>query len=591
MTMEMLPEPFQRLFFDAVMWEPIDNMQDAAHAFNDDKVSNPGKRRPATWWQRMYAVIICTFVASTGLFHGYDNGVVNGVFTMSSFREMMGWPDQESASVAFWEGLTVNGFNIGAAIAAVLAGHLLVDKHGRRPALLVGSLLFALGGGVQGSAQNKSMLILGRVIAGVGVGITSSAGPAFISEVAPEKIRGMLVGIYQNNVCLAIVAAAVLNYGVHDSGFGWRLSLGLQVAMGLLVVLGLFFVCETPRFLESAGRSSDALKVLTRLRAGDREAAQHELKEVQKELETERDAGDATWSEVFTTPFFRHVVIIGCAIQFFQIMTGINAIVSFSGTLFKALGLRGITFSVIPFVAFAAGNAVGSFALVDRVGRRPLLLWGMVSMCAAMLFGGAVALLVQDPSSGHIDKFAGFTIVSMIVLYMFSFGISWGFGAWLYISEIMPLRVRGKAVGLCTAMNWGPANVLSAFLTPQMISSPLGPGGTLIFFGCVCLAVIPFVATCVPETKGKTLEEIVAQFCKPATQPKSPSIRTHLSPNPSRSPEQAEPAQEIVPLFRFSGWRGFRTFARGNLRGGLGCACLQPSAETDSTEVSSSEGY
>ena len=459
-------------------------------------------------WKRAYAATTCAFVASTGFFHGYDNGVVNDVFTMSSFRGMMGWPEEDDATVAFWEGLTVNGFNIAAAIAAVLAGHLLVDKHGRRPALFIGSLLFALGGGLQTSAQNAAMLISGRVIAGVGVGITSSAGPAFISEVAPEKIRGMLVGIYQNNVCLAIVAAAVLNYGVHDTGFGWRLSLGLQVAMGLLVVLGLFFVCETPRFLESAGRSSDALQVLTRLRAGDREAAQHELKEVQMELETERDAGDATWSEVFTVPFYRNVVIIGCAIQFFQIMTGINAIVSFSGTLFKALGLQGISFSIIPFVAFTAGNALGSFVLVDRAGRRPLLLFGMMAMCATMLVGGVVAVLAQDADTGHIGEAAGFTIVSMIVLYMFSFGISWGFGAWLYISEIMPLRVRGKAVGLCTAMNWGPANVLSAFLTPQMISSPLGPGGTLIFFGCVCLAVIPFVATCVPETKGKTLEEL-----------------------------------------------------------------------------------
>ena len=126
----------------------------------------------------------------------------------------------------------MNGFNVGAAVAAVLAGHLLVDRHGRHPALLMGSLLFALGGGVQGSAQNRAMLIVGRVVAGIGVGITSSAGPAFISEVAPEKIRGMLVGIYQNNVCLAIVAAAVLNYAVHDTVLGWRLSLGLQVATG-----------------------------------------------------------------------------------------------------------------------------------------------------------------------------------------------------------------------------------------------------------------------------------------------------------------------------------------------------------------------
>ena len=300
--------------------------------------------------------------------------------------------------------------------------------------------------------------------------------------------------------------------------------------MGLLVVLGLYFVCETPRFLESAGRSDAALRVLTRLRAGDQDAAAHELKEVRAEIDTEKAAGDATWSEVFTVPFFRNVVIIGCAVQFFQIMTGINAIVSFSGTLFQALGLHGITFSIIPFVAFTIGNAVGSCLLVDRVGRRPLLLYGMVAMCVTMLVGGGVAVLAQDPD-GQIGTAAGYTIVSMIVAYMFSFGISWGFGAWLYISEIMPLRVRGKAVGLCTAMNWGPANVMSAFLTPQMIASPLGPGGTLIFFGCVCLAVIPFVLTCVPETKGKTLEEPL-QLPAPSTQT---SWRSYHKPAPTTS--------------------------------------------------------
>eukprot|EP00913_Durusdinium_trenchii_P007520 g7067.t1 len=313
------------------------------------------------------------------------------------------------------------------------------------------------------------MLILGRVVAGVGVGITSSAGPAFISEVAPHRIRGMLVGIYQNNVCLAIVLAALLNYFVHDLGYGWRISLGLQVLMGAAVLLGLFFV--------------------------------------QREIAEEKQTGEAAWSEIFTTPFFRNVVLIGCLVQFFQIMTGINAMVSFSGTLFKALGISGIGPSLIPFVSFTIGNAVGSFMLVDRVGRRVLLLFGMITMCLTMLVGGSIALLAHDPVSDTINETAGVVIVTMIVIYMFAFGISWGFGAWLYISEIMPLRVRGKAVGLCTAMNWGPANVLSAFLTPQMISSSMGPGGTLLFFGCVCLIVIPFTATCLPETKGKTLED------------------------------------------------------------------------------------
>lgn len=151
--------------------------------------------------------------------------------------------------------------------------------------------------------------------------------------------------------------------------------------------------------------------------------------------------------------------------------------VSFSGTLFKALGIAGIGPALVPFIAFTVGNMLGSFLLVDRVGRRVLLLFGMIVMCITMLLGGSIALLAHDPATDSIEPTAGVVIVAMIVIYMFAFGISWGFGAWLYISEVMPLRVRGKAVGLCTAVNWGPANVLSAFITPQMISSPMGPGG------------------------------------------------------------------------------------------------------------------
>lgn len=362
------------------------------------------------------------------------------------------------------------------------------------------------------------MLIFGRLIAGVGVGITSAAGPAFISEVSPSQIRGMLVGVYQNNV--------------PAGGFGLPGLRGFDLRLRDTTLLGI-------------------QGTLQRGFGGNRDAAKQELTEVQDELAEEQQTGEAAWSEIFTTPFFRNVVLIGCLVQFFQITTGINAVVSFSGTLFKALGISGIGPSLVPFIAFTVGNGVGSFFLVDRMGRRVLLLYGMITMCITMLVGGAIALLAHDPTTGEIQSAAGVVIVAMIVTYMFAFGISWGFGAWLYISEIMPLRVRGKAVGLCTAVNWGPANVLSAFMTPQMVSSPMGPGGTLLFFGCVCLIVIPFAATCLPETKGKSLEE-------------------------------------VVPLFRFSGWSGFRHFVKGNLKGGLGFTG-ELSVDTCSTETGSYE--
>lgn len=475
---------------------------------------------------------------------------------MPSFRQMMGWPAKDDADAAFQQGLTVNSFNFGAAISAVLCGHLVVDRYGRRPALIAGSLLFAIGGSVQAAAGGPATLILGRLVAGVGVGITSSAGPAYISEVAPASIRGAMVGVYQSNICLAIVGASLLNYFDHDLAVGWRISLAVQIFLGMVTAVGLLFVSDTPRFLESTGRSEEALRVLSALRGGSEAAAREELADVRAELEEEKEAGSATWVEIFTNPHFRNVVLLGCLVQFFQIITGINAVVSFSGGLFNTLGVSGLFSTVAPGIFFFLGNAIGGFGLVDRLGRRSLLIGGMACMALCMLVGGFVALAAEthEGSDGeqHLSQGAGSVVIAMVIGYQFSFGISWGFGAWLYISEIMPLRVRGKAVGLCTGVNWGPANVASAFITPMMIAGPLGPGGMLLFFGIMSTLVVPFALLCMPETKGCTLEQ-------------------------------------ITPMFRFRDSAEFRAFVRGNLQSGSGMGVAIAAGTTDAKGAQASE--
>eukprot|EP01052_Picozoa_sp_SAG31_P039399 SAG31_NODE_5458_length_2526_cov_1.195715_2_plen_555_part_00 len=503
-------------------------------------------------------LVICVFVACTGFFHGYDNGVVNGVFEMPAFRAHMGWPpttmdcetmkctveidgvktqletgdlnpNSQTAIVAFHEGMTVNGFNAAAALSALMFGSFLVDKKGRRPALILGSGLFAFGGLVQAASPNAGTLIAGRMIAGVGVGMTSSAGTAYIAEVSPAASRGAMIGGYQNNICIAIVVAAALNYAVKDTEYGWRLTLGLQLVMGLVVTIGLCFVPETPRFLAKIGKLEEAREVMDQLR-GDEVVAQAELDGVIADIELEKAAGEATWKEILRdNGTFRNVVLLGCVVQFAQIITGINALVSFSGTMFRQLGVSGLNAAISPFVAFLAGNMIGSFVFVDKTGRRPILMWGMVGMAASLLAAGMSSSLLQVGSSA-----AGSIGIFCVVAYMFAFGASWGYGAWLYIPEIMPLRVRGKAVGLCTFVNWGPANNLSATLTPWMLREDVfGAGGTLLFFGFVCVVFIPFAVLCLPETKGQSLEN-------------------------------------IMPMFEFRGVAGFKQFVRGNLQRGNG---------------------
>jgi len=404
-------------------------------------------------------------------------------------------------------------------------------------------LLFAAGGVLQSAAVSGWMLILGRLVAGVGVGITSCAGPAYIAEVAPASIRGAMVGLYQSNICLAIVGASVLNYFDHDLASGWRWSLAVQVILGVATGRLSVFVKDTPRFLESVGRSGEALKVLSSLRNGDEGSAARELAMVRAELEEERRVGSATWSELLFDPYFRNLVALGCFFQFFQIITGINAVVSFGGTLFSTLGIHGLASALLPSVAFVVGNSIGSFILVDRVGRRTLLIFGMVGMAVAMLVGGSVVLATRQLDASGAERLpaaAGYVVIATIFAYMFSFGVSWGFGAWLYVSEIMPLRVRGKAVGLCTGVNWG-TNVITAFVAPALIAGPAGPGGMLMFFGVMSAVVVPFTVFCTPETRAKTLEE-------------------------------------ITPMFRFATCHDFVQFVRGNLRTGEGMGAIASKA-------------
>eukprot|EP00931_Biecheleriopsis_adriatica_P082884 TRINITY_DN5637_c0_g1_i1.p1 TRINITY_DN5637_c0_g1~~TRINITY_DN5637_c0_g1_i1.p1 ORF type:complete len:548 (+),score=101.95 TRINITY_DN5637_c0_g1_i1:55-1644(+) len=499
-----------------------------------------------------YVVFVCGFVASTGLFHGYDNGIVSDVMVMPSFRTMMGWPAEDDSQIALLKSLTVNGFNLGAFISAIASGHLLVDRYGRRPGLIIGSLLFAVGGLVQAASVAVWMLILGRFIAGIGVGMTCVAGPSYISEIAPAKIRGAMVGIYQSNVCLAIVFSPLINAAVFDVANGWRWSLGIQVIMGAAGAIGMTFMSETPRFLESSGRSEAAFKVLSSLRGGNGQVAEAEMEQVRADISEEKQAGSASWLELFTTPLYRNVVLIGCSLQFLQIFTGINALVSFGGTLYHSLGISPLVGGLTGNLLFFIGNAVGAFKLADWVGRRPLMVWGMVFMAVSLLISGITTLVAPRHTSPdgeeHIASAAGYVIVAMVASFMLSFGLSWGFGAWLYIAEIMPLRVRGKAFGLAAAANWGPANFFTAFAMPMMIAS-WGPGVALLFFGIVSSLTVPYAMTCIAETKGRTLEE-------------------------------------LAPLFDFKDCRGFARYVRGNLKGGYGCEDEQAHASKTSKMTS-----
>ena len=435
-------------------------------------------------------VYLATAISALGgMLFGYDVGVISGaiLFIKKEFSLSPGL-----------EEIVVSSVLLGSLLGAV-AGGVLADRLGRRRLLIVTAIVFGLGAIGAALAPGTSWLITARIVAGAAIGVASFVAPLYISEIAPVAIRGELVSINQ----VALTSGIVLSYLI-DYAFApfqaWRWMFALAVIPAAAFAIGLLFIPNSPRWLAARGSADQARAVLKRIRVP--EQVESELAGILRTVAQQK----GNWSELLS-PLLRPAMIVGFGLAIAQQITGINTVIYYAPTIFKFAGLSSASVAILASVGVGVVNValtVVAMQLIDRVGRRPLLLVSLAGMTMSLAVLGLAFALPQ------LSGILGWLAVASLMVYVGSFAVGLGPVFWLVLSEIYPLGVRGRAMSVGTVANWG-ANLIVAmsFLT---LTQVLGKAGVFWLFGVVSSGAWLFAFFLVPETKGKTLEQIEAHW-------------------------------------------------------------------------------
>lgn len=444
---------------------------------------------------RHFVYLASAISALGGMLFGYDIGVISGaiLFIKTDF----------SLSPSLEE-IVVSSVLLGSLVGAMLGG-ILADRLGRRRLLIITAVVFGLGAIGAALAPDTAWLIAARVVAGTAIGIASFVAPLYISEIAPVEIRGKLVSINQVALTSGIVISYLIDYAFAGSQ-AWRWMFALAVIPAAAFGVGLMFIPNSPRWLVGCGHVDQARAVLQRIRGP--EQVESELTAIRHSVAQQKEH----WSELLG-PLLRPAMIVGVGLAIAQQITGINTVIYYAPTIFKFAGLSSASVAILASVGVGVVNVVltvVAMQLIDRVGRRPLLLVSLAGMALGLFVLGLAFSLPQ--LSGSL----GWIAVASLMVYVGSFAVGLGPVFWLILSEIYPLRIRGRAMSVGTVANWS-ANLIVAlsFLT---LTQVLGKPTTFWLYGIVSVGSWLFAFFLVPETKGRSLEEIEAHW-RPAKHP------------------------------------------------------------------------
>jgi sugar porter (SP) family MFS transporter len=434
---------------------------------------------------RRHVAVSAAITALGGLLFGYDTGVVSGalLFLKKDFGGLS----------SFQQELVTSLLLVGAVLGALTAGRL-ADQIGRRVTVLITALVFIVGVLLVAFSPTFPVLLVARIIIGLAVGSASTVVPLYIGEVVPPRVRGGLVSLNQLAITSGILVSYLIDYGLSDSG-NWRLMFGLAVIPAAALFIGMVFQKESPHWLIRQGREDDARAVLRRLRdETDIDAEIREVQEVSKRQAGYRD---------LISPKVRPLLLVGVLLAVFQQITGINTVIYYAPTLLQGAGLGNNAALLANVVngAVNVGMTIVAIWLLDKVGRRPLLLSGTAGMAVGMV-------IVACSFLGGSDLKGGLAYVAIIglLIYTGSFAIGLGPVFWLLIAEIYPLRIRGAAMSVASMANWGANFVVTvSFLT---LLSAISGVGVFFLFGFLTLVALAYFWRKVPETKGRSLQEI-----------------------------------------------------------------------------------
>ncbi|GLA91556.1 hypothetical protein AtubIFM57143_005059 [Aspergillus tubingensis] len=479
-------------------------------------------------YQNPYLLGVASFSTLGGLLFGYDQGVVSGVITMQSFGARFPRVYMDSS----FKGWFVSTLLISAWFGSLINGPI-VDRLGRKLSINLAVVVFVIGSAIQCGAVNIPMLFAGRAIAGVAVGQLTMVVPLYISEVSIPEIRGGLVVLQQLSVTIGILISYWIDYGTNyiggtrcapnipytggtasspsfdpytdipqdgictgQSEASWRLPLAIQIIPALTLGIGMLFFPDSPRWLLMKERDDEALRALSRLRrqSTSNPDLTNEYLEIKASIMLENSFARERFPEL--SGFRLH------AAQFM----GCNAIIYYAPTIFAQLGLDGNTSSLLATGVYGIINCLSTLPalfLIDKVGRRVLLMSGATGTCISLVIVGAIIGAYGSDLIHH--RSAGWAGIAFIYIYDINFSYSFAPIGWVLPSEIFNLSIRSKAISITTSATW-MCNFIIGLVTPDMLDSITW--GTYIFFAAFCLLAFGFTFFFIPETRGKTLEDM-----------------------------------------------------------------------------------
>jgi sugar porter (SP) family MFS transporter len=416
-----------------------------------------------------------------GLLFGFDTAVINGALVF--LRHQFALTDSQTEIAA-------GSLLLGCVFGASLAG-FTSDRFGRKKVLLAAAALFTVSSIATALPRNIIEFVMARLAGGVAIGLASTLSPLYIAEISPPRIRGLLVSVNQ----LAIVSGILLSYSVNYALTGagpanWRWMFASAAVPSGLFLLALLFVPESPRWLVQKGRESEAEQFLSLIKG--RDAARVEITAI-------RSAAAEEGGEILD-PAFRKPLMVAILIALFSQFTGINTIIYYGSLVFlEHVPKQTASTALWANVMIGGINFVATFIgmyLIDRVGRKPLMVSAFSGM-AVSLIGVAAAIRVQAPA---------IAVLLGVLFYVACFAIGIGTGTWVLMSEICPTRIRGRAMAIATVFLWcGTLLVTLTFLSlVRLLTAP----GAFLVYAVICIAASLFVTRAVPETKGRSLEEI-----------------------------------------------------------------------------------
>lgn len=452
------------------------------------------------------AIVIGLFVAFGGVLFGYDTGTISGILAMDYWKKEFS-TEPDGSITASQDSLIVSILSAGTFFGALTAAPF-GDFFGRRIGLMISAgVVFNIGVVMQTASTAQPLFIAGRFFAGYGVGLISALIPMYQSETAPKWIRGTIVGAYQLAITIGLFLAAIVNNGTknrNDSG-SYRIPIALQFLWSIILVVGLIFLPETPRYLIKMDKYDKAAHSLGKLRRLpiDHPAIIEELNEVQANHLYEMSLGKSSYIECFKGTLGKRL-LTGCLLQSLQQLTGVNFIFYYGTQYFQNAGFQN------PFIIQVITNSVNvastfpGLYMVERLGRRNLLLMGAIGMCVCQYI-----VAITGTVAGTTDLPAQKTAIAFVCIYIFFFASSWGPVAWVVTGELFPLKARAKCLSMTTASNW-LLNWAIAYSTPYMVDEDHANLQSKVFFvwGSFCFVCIAFVWFMIYETKGLTLEQV-----------------------------------------------------------------------------------